>query len=291
MKIKNIISKTILISLAVLGMLAIAFTKSSSLSAYFSTETVPASTSVPSSKKAVALFEKIRKSSDSNTMIRYNYSLEYEYDDSAKSIENIKGVVYKKRNFNLDSNEIQLTFNDNNDFLSINHRVQLAVYSNLKELRKSALKNRANTQVDSLKIHFQKIHSLDFSDSLVTYFIAKDRSYENEDRIVIDVDFIEECPLTKYYVSFDKRRQLPDSMIVAMIQPDNVDVADDEMNSTEDATYYNDLISSQSVITFRAFQFIKGKFPVEKLIKEYVATKGNKTYLVRNKDYNLTVLK
>lgn len=240
-------------------------------------------------RKCIMLFGKIRQASDSNKMIHYDYSLNYDIDDSTSELVN--GEVYKKRNFSFDSNDVQLTYNDNNDFFSINHKVQLAIYSNLKELKKNLVKNEENSRNDSLKVHFQKIHSLDFSDSLVTYFVSTDRSYENENKIVIDVDFIDECPMTKYYLSFDKKRQLADSMIVHMIEADDVTVDEDEMNNNEEQTYYKNLIASETYITFKAFNFSRGKFGVEDRVKDYIDTKGDKVYLVKNRNYNLTVLK
>jgi hypothetical protein len=239
--------------------------------------------------KSIELFNKMKSYSDSNVVIKYNYSMRYDVNDTSN--EQFNGVVYKTKGLNIDSNAVQYTFNTNQVFFSINHKAQLAVYSNLTELKEEIKKNSTTEKKeDSLKILSKKMNSIDFSDTVLSFLIQNDRSFENDSKIVIDVDFIDESPLLNYYLVFDKTNKITDSMRVQFTEISDVQANESELEE-EDLTYYNDLISNEILVTFTANKFQKGNFATDNKINAFVSVSGKQVKLKGFKNYNLTILK
>lgn len=241
-------------------------------------------------RKSTQLFNQIKSYSDSVNMLKYSYSMSYEYDDSSNEVYN--GVYYKKRNFNIDSNAVQFTYNNNKDYFSINHKTQMATYAFIDKIKEEVKKSSTKQmEDDSLNLQVKNYNLMDIGDSIINYLIETDRSFETDSKIVIDVDFNEDAVITHYFLSFDKQSQIPDSMMVQFVQVYEYDVPESEFNNSEEADYYRDFTATECVITFKAFDFAKGFFDVEKRLNSYVKVSGDNVKLIKNKNYNLTILK
>gem|GEM_PF-5388364 len=244
------------------------------------------------SKESLRLYDRIKGYSDSSDKVKYDYTMVYEFSDTLR--EEFNGIVYRELGLKVDSNEHQLVFNNRKNFFAINHVAELAIYSNLEQVRNSALEHKNKgilDGIDSADIKSRSLNAMDLSSDVLTYLIQDDRSYEDENKIVIDVDFNEDSPIMNFYLSFDKKSKLTDSMIVNMLEIVEVDPNLSSEEENEMSVYYNDLMAYERQVTFKANNFVKGeRKDLKNIDKKYIAKVGNKARLKRNKKYNLTIL-
>lgn len=244
------------------------------------------------SKTSMRLYDKIKGYSDSSDKVQYDYTIIYEFSDTLH--EEFSGIVYRELGLKVDSNEHQLVFNNRQNYFAINHVAELAIYSDLQQVRKTAEKHRHNgvlEGIDSADIKSRSMNAMDLSSDVLGYLIQEDKSYEDDEKIVIDVVFNEDSPIMSFFLSFDKKTRLTDSMIVDMLEIVDVDPNMSSEEESEMSVYYNDLMAYERQVTFKARNFInRERADLKNLDKKYIAKVGKGARLKRNKNYNLTIL-
>lgn len=274
-------------SFAIIGVIALCYTYSP-WSRFFKSKVEKVGI-LPRKKeyKSIQLFERIKQFEDSSLIMRYDYTMLRECNDSDKS--SLQGVAYKSRTTNIDSNAFQFLYNDGSEFLSINHQVMMAAYSNLEQLKKNIRKQNFN-HTDSIKHFLERVQKDYLQQAIPVEFIIQDRSFETAHKITIDVDLDEEFSVRSYYLSFDKEKGLPDSMVVKLININEVEAGDEE-DANEDLDYYNDFMAKEAIVTFTANHFTIDHSFLKRFLDNNIIRRGNEIVLKGNKKYDFTILK
>jgi hypothetical protein len=230
---------------------------------------------------------------ENGEVLRNEYILSYDTDDSTKQF--YKGVAYQKENLRIDSNTVHFKFNNTKEFFTLNFKTQQAIYGDLAQMRSDASgKVKSNvSKMDSLQYVMQQHFQKAIIDSLYSDIVLIDNSKETENEIIIDVTFKDYSPITYYKLSYNKNTRLIDSSIIKYDEPIDYtfDDGDEEEDVTPEMEYLREANPVYCKIVYKCFNFSRGNYPVENVLKSYITKSKNKVALAKYKNYSFTTLK